>query len=72
MPLEVAARLVDPAQVAASFREQLRAEVSALPERLTLRGLLAEGHAPSQTYAEYTRRGCDEVGIRFELQVVAP
>ena len=68
----VTARVVDPAEVAASFREQLRAEVAQLPVRLTLRGLLAEGHGPSKTYAEYTRRGCDEVGIHFELRTVQP
>jgi 5,10-methylene-tetrahydrofolate dehydrogenase/methenyl tetrahydrofolate cyclohydrolase len=67
----VNARIVDPALVAASYRDRLRAEVSGLPERLTLRGLLAEGHAPSETYAEYTRRGCEEVGIAFERQVVS-
>ncbi|MEY4514243.1 MAG: Methylenetetrahydrofolate dehydrogenase [Pseudomonadota bacterium] len=64
------ARLVDPATVAASFRAQLRDEVAALGRPLTLLGLLAEGDAPSATYAEYTRKGCDDVGIRFELHKV--
>ena len=27
-------------------------------------------HGPSATYAEYTRRGCDDVGVRFELRHV--
>ncbi len=63
------ARVIDPAQVAASFRAQVRAELTALPQ-LTLLGLLAEGDAPSATYAEYTRRGCEDVGMRFELQHV--
>jgi len=65
------ARLIDPATVAASFRAQLRDEVAALDRPLTLLGLLAEGDAPSATYAEYTRKGCEDVGIRFELRKVS-
>jgi 5,10-methylene-tetrahydrofolate dehydrogenase/methenyl tetrahydrofolate cyclohydrolase len=68
----VQAKLIDPAVVAATFRAQLRADVAALPEPLTLLGLLAEGDAPSATYAEYTRKGCDETGIRFMLRAVTP
>jgi 5,10-methylene-tetrahydrofolate dehydrogenase/methenyl tetrahydrofolate cyclohydrolase len=64
------ARLVDPSAVAASFRAQLRDEVSALAEPLTLLGLLADGDAPSATYAAYTQKGCDDVGIRFVLRHV--
>ena len=66
----MSARLVDPAAVAASFRAQLRTEVAALARPLTLLGLLAEGDAPSATYAEYTRKGCEDVGIQFELRKV--
>jgi 5,10-methylene-tetrahydrofolate dehydrogenase/methenyl tetrahydrofolate cyclohydrolase len=66
------ARMIDPAAVAASFRAQLREELATLPERLTLLGLLAEGDAPSATYAEYTRKGCEDVGMRFELRSVRP
>jgi methylenetetrahydrofolate dehydrogenase (NADP+)/methenyltetrahydrofolate cyclohydrolase len=68
----VAARILDPAAVASSIRASLRAEIAALPEPLTLVGLLAAGHAPSETYAAYTRRGCDDVGIRFDLRTIAP
>lgn len=64
------ARIVDPAAVAASYRETLREEVDRLPTTLTLVGLLPDGHAPSATYAEYTQRGCDDVGIRFSLRTV--
>jgi methylenetetrahydrofolate dehydrogenase (NADP+) / methenyltetrahydrofolate cyclohydrolase len=65
------ARVVDPAAVAASYRAQVRAELQALP-KLTLLGLLAEGHAPSATYVEYTRKGCQDVGMNFVLQPVTP
>ncbi|MET0286494.1 MAG: bifunctional methylenetetrahydrofolate dehydrogenase/methenyltetrahydrofolate cyclohydrolase [Polyangiales bacterium] len=66
------ARVVDPAVIAASFRTQVRAELAALPHPLTLVGLLAEGHAPSATYAEYTRKGCTDVGMNFDLRTVTP
>ncbi len=68
----MSATVVDPAEVAAAFRSALRAEVAALPEPLTLAGLLTEGHAPSATYAKYTQKGCEELGIRFDLRMVAP
>jgi len=68
----MSARMIDPAAVAASFRAQLREELAELPERLTLLGLLAEGHGPSATYAEYTRKGCAEVGMDFRLERVRP
>ena len=66
----MSAHIVDPAAVAASFRAQLRTEVARLATPLTLVGLLAEGHAPSATYASYTQKGCDDVGIRFALRTV--
>ena len=64
------ASIVDPAAVAASFRAALRTEVATIPTPLTLLGLLAEGHPPSATYAEYTRKGCEDVGICFDLRIV--
>ena len=64
------ARVIDPAEVAASFRAEIRVEVAALPEPLVLWGVLADEHRPSRTYAEYTRKGCDDVGVRFELKQV--
>lgn len=52
------------------MRDEVRADVAALPQRLRLAGFLAEGHAPSATYAEYTRRGCEDVGIEFSVQTI--
>jgi methylenetetrahydrofolate dehydrogenase (NADP+)/methenyltetrahydrofolate cyclohydrolase len=68
--LRVSARILDPAEVAAAFRAEIRAEVATLPEPLTLVGFLSAEHGPSATYAEYTRKGCDDVGVRFELRHV--
>jgi hypothetical protein len=66
----VTARVLDPAAVAASIRAELRAEVARLASPLTLVGFLADEAGPSATYAAYTRRGCEDVGIRFELRHV--
>lgn len=66
----MSARLIDPSVIAASFRTQLRDEVAGIRQPLTLLGLLAEGDAPSATYAAYTQKGCDDVGIRFVLRHV--
>ncbi|WP_208297410.1 bifunctional methylenetetrahydrofolate dehydrogenase/methenyltetrahydrofolate cyclohydrolase [Actinophytocola oryzae] len=67
------ARILDPAVLAESFRTQIRADVAAVPEPLTLAGFLAEdADRASRTYAEYTRRACDSVGVHFDLRVVPP
>jgi methylenetetrahydrofolate dehydrogenase (NADP+)/methenyltetrahydrofolate cyclohydrolase len=65
-------RIVDPAAVAETFRGEIRAEVAALGEPLTLAGFLVAGDRPAQTYAEYTRRGCESVGITFDLRTMRP
>jgi methylenetetrahydrofolate dehydrogenase (NADP+)/methenyltetrahydrofolate cyclohydrolase len=65
------ATIIDPSAVAAEFRKALRTEIAALPTPLRLLGLISGQHAPAQTYAEYTRRGCEEVGVSFELKSAA-
>jgi 5,10-methylene-tetrahydrofolate dehydrogenase/methenyl tetrahydrofolate cyclohydrolase len=65
------ATIIDPSAVAAEFRKALREEIAALPTPLRLLGLISGQHGPAQTYAEYTRRGCEEVGVSFELKSVA-
>lgn len=62
------ASVLDPAAVAERFRREIRAELATLPEPLSLVGVLAADHGPSCTYAEYTRKACDDVGVRFELR----
>jgi methylenetetrahydrofolate dehydrogenase (NADP+) / methenyltetrahydrofolate cyclohydrolase len=75
------ATIIDPSAVAAEFRSTLRQEIAALPTPLRLLGLISGNphsgdphsgnHGPAHTYAEYTRRGCEEVGVSFELKNVA-
>lgn len=62
------ARVVDPAQVAEEWRTRIRADIAALGQPLGLVGLLAADHGPSGTYAEYTRKACADVGVRFDLR----
>jgi len=61
------ALVLDPAEVARSFRAEIRAEVAALGQPLVLAGFLTTDHGPSKTYAEYTKKGCDDVGVAFDL-----
>ncbi|WP_437873387.1 bifunctional methylenetetrahydrofolate dehydrogenase/methenyltetrahydrofolate cyclohydrolase [Sorangium sp. So ce363] len=62
------ASVLDPTAVAETFRSEIRAELAALPEPLVLVGVLAADHGPSYTYAEYTRKACEDVGVRFEIR----
>jgi methylenetetrahydrofolate dehydrogenase (NADP+)/methenyltetrahydrofolate cyclohydrolase len=63
-------RTLDPSQLADVYRDELRAEVAAIGDELTLVGFLATDHGPSRTYADYTEKGCREVGVRFDLRAV--
>lgn len=63
-------RVIDPAQVAEAFRDEIRSEVAAEPDRLLIVGLLAADHGPSRTYAAYAERACRELGVEFELRRV--
>ena len=59
---------IDPAAVAARFREELRTQLAEDREPLRLTGILAGDHGPSHTYATYAQRACMELGIHFELR----
>jgi methylenetetrahydrofolate dehydrogenase (NADP+)/methenyltetrahydrofolate cyclohydrolase len=54
-------------EIAKPFRESVRDSVKALGRRVVLRGILASDRRASEVYAEYTARGCADVGIDFEL-----
>ena len=59
---------LDPAQVAARYRQEIRSQLAGMTAPLRLRGILAGDHAPSKTYASYAERACAELGIEFELR----
>lgn len=58
--------------IAASFREQIRAEVNALPKKIRLVGFLSTDQSASLTYSQYTANGCTDVGIEFDLVRAQP
>ena len=63
-------RTLDPADVAARFRDEIRAQLEAADAPLRLVGVLAGDHGPSRTYASYAERACADLGVAFELRQV--
>lgn len=66
--------VVDPSEVARSYRDEVRASVSALAERgraLRIVGILSQTSGPAATYARYAVKGCEAVGIAMEVRRVA-
>lgn len=64
------ARIIDPGELSKQFQDTIRGKVEALPTRLRIVGLLANQDEAARTYAAYTRKGCERVGIEFELREV--
>ena len=64
------ARVIDPAEIATEFRKLVRQRVAQLGVPLKLVAFLSSDNAPSMTYASYTKAGCDDVGIEYELRHV--
>lgn len=62
------AKIIEPGAVAKAYRDQIRQQLATIKTPLKLVGFLASDAGPSHTYAEYTRAGCDDVGIHFELR----
>ncbi len=66
------ARILDPSKLAEAYRAEVRRDLAAQSEGgappVVLVGLLVADHGPSMTYAEYTRVGCEDVGVRFDLR----
>ncbi|MBN1928310.1 MAG: bifunctional methylenetetrahydrofolate dehydrogenase/methenyltetrahydrofolate cyclohydrolase [Chlorobiaceae bacterium] len=65
-------KALDPNPVAASFRDAVRREISDERLSITIVGILASDDPASATYADYTRAGCEDVGIRFDLRKTGP
>ncbi len=63
-------QIIDPSNIANSFRDEIRVRVIEIAKPLKLVGFLASEAGPSRTYASYTQAGCDAVGIGFDLRVV--
>lgn len=68
----MSARIIDPAEVARGFNDEVRASVDALDRPLRIVGLLSQEHGPAATYARYAKSGAESVGVRFDLRIIVP
>ena len=66
------ARIIVPKLVAGEFRDEIREQIKELGKPLHVKGFLATDARPSEVYAQYTRLGCEDVGIRFSQVKVQP
>jgi len=66
----MAARIIDPAVLAETYREEIRADIARLSRPPLLVGILSAQEGPSRTYAEYTRKACEAVGVGWDLRLV--
>lgn len=54
--------------IAAQFRDEVKQALAQLSCRPKLVGILATTSAPSKSYAEFTRKQCEELGFEFVLK----
>jgi methylenetetrahydrofolate dehydrogenase (NADP+) / methenyltetrahydrofolate cyclohydrolase len=59
--------LLDPSRAAATFRELIKSEIFENRLKIKIVGFLVSGDPASEVYADYTKVGCEDVGICFEL-----
>ncbi|ACF11106.1 tetrahydrofolate dehydrogenase/cyclohydrolase [Chlorobaculum parvum NCIB 8327] len=65
-------KALDPSPIAAAFRDAVRREISDEKLSINIVGILASDDPASATYADYTRAGCEDVGISFDLRKTSP
>ena len=53
--------------IAAEFRDEVKQSLEQCRIRPKLVGILATTSAPSQSYAEFTKKQCDDLGVEFVL-----
>ncbi len=58
---------IDPAQLASEYRAAIAHHILQNKEKINVIGFLATDRLASLTYANYTKHGCDDVGINFKL-----
>ncbi len=66
----MAATLIDPSVLAETYRNEIRADIARLSRPPLLVGILSAEEGPSRTYAEYTRKACEAVGVGFDLRML--
>ncbi len=61
---------LDPAEVAKSYEESVRAEVAELGQPIRVMGFIASSDKPSLSYARATKKKFSEVGIQYDLHSI--
>ncbi len=62
---------INPSLVAASYREQIRNATSKSPSKIKLVGLLASDDEASSVYSDFTKLGCEDVGVEYEARRIS-
>jgi methylenetetrahydrofolate dehydrogenase (NADP+) / methenyltetrahydrofolate cyclohydrolase len=62
----------DAQALAQPFLARIRDQVQGLPGELRLVGVLATDKHAAGTYSDYARRGCEDVGITYQVRRVQP
>ena len=72
MPSDAAGKgiLLKADPIADAFRAEVNDALAASHRAPTLVGILATDASPSRFYAEFTRKQCEELGVRFILKEV--
>ncbi|NTU94265.1 MAG: bifunctional methylenetetrahydrofolate dehydrogenase/methenyltetrahydrofolate cyclohydrolase [Chlorobiaceae bacterium] len=65
-------RVLDANSIAAGYRDIVRQEIADEQLKISIVGILATSDPASITYAEYTKIGCEDVGVSFDLRVTEP
>ncbi|KAI9223689.1 hypothetical protein BC828DRAFT_344712 [Blastocladiella britannica] len=58
------------AGISKKFSDEVRRDVAALPSQPVMVGFLANTDPAARTYADWTAKACEEVGVKFDLRVV--
>jgi len=56
--------------IADTFRDEVKAAIAQCTRPPTLVGILGTSSAPSKFYADFTRKQCEQLGVRFVLKEV--
>ena len=67
-PLDRKGLLLKADPIAAAFREEVRLGLEKCTRHPKLVGILSTSSSPSNNYAEFTRRQCEELGVEFVLK----
>lgn len=65
-------KVLDANSIAAGFRDLVKQEIAVEKLKINIVGILASSDPASMTYAEYTKIGCEKVGVNFELRTIGP